>query len=49
MRSFLIANGLDIKATQNEKYDFVINIASGNIRLEEIIEWRKIHTENLSH
>jgi death-on-curing protein len=22
MRSFLIANGLDIKATQNEKYDF---------------------------
>src|SRR5665647_1830007 len=36
MRSFLIANGFDIKATQNEKYDFIINIASGNIRLEEI-------------
>jgi death on curing protein len=49
MRSFLMGNGLDIKATQNEKYDFVINIASGNIRLEEIIEWLKIHTENLSH
>lgn len=48
MRSFLIANGFDIKATQKEKYDFVIDIASGNIRLEEIIEWLKIHTESLS-
>jgi death-on-curing protein len=27
MRSFLITNGLDIHATQKEKYDFVINIA----------------------
>jgi death-on-curing protein len=47
MRSFLIANGLDIKAAQNEKYDFVINIASGNIRLEEIIEWLQNHAETI--
>ena len=44
MRSFLIYNGFDIEATQDEKYQFVINIASGKIRLEEIIEWLESHT-----
>ena len=43
MRSFLISNGLDIDATQEEKYEFVINIASGKIRLEEITEWLASH------
>ena len=43
MRSFLIANGLDIDAPQEEKYEFVINIASGKIRLEEITEWLASH------
>jgi death-on-curing protein len=47
MRSFLIANGLDLKATQNEKYDFVINMAAGNLRLEEIIEWLQIHAKTI--
>jgi death-on-curing protein len=44
MRSFLIANGVDIKASQKEKYDFVISIASGNLKFEEIIEWLQNHT-----
>ncbi len=43
MRSFLISNDFDIKATQDEKYQFVINIASGKIRIEEIIEWLNNH------
>lgn len=43
MGSFLIANGLDIEATKDEKYQFVINIASGKIRLEEINEWLTNH------
>ena len=43
MRSFLISNGLDIDATQEEKYEFVINIASGKIRLEDISEWLASH------
>ena len=43
MRSFLISKGLDIDATQEEKYEFVINIASGKIRLEEITEWLASH------
>lgn len=39
MRIFLISNGLDIKASQQEKYHLVMNIASGQIKLEEIVEW----------
>lgn len=43
MRIFLINNGYDINATQNEKYEFVIEIASGKIKLEEIINWLTHH------
>ena len=43
MRSFLISNGFDIEATQDEKYQFVINIASGKIRFEEIAVWLHSH------
>ena len=34
MRIFLIDNGLDINATQEEKYNFVLNIASGKTKFE---------------
>ena len=43
MRSFLISNGLDIVGTQDEKYEFVINIASGKMRFDEIVEWIASH------
>src|SRR5437868_7142776 len=39
MRMYLISNELDIQATQEEKYDFVIKIASGLIKFEDIFEW----------
>jgi len=45
MRSFLISNGLDILATQDEKYQFVISIASGERKIEDIIEWLNFHTK----
>jgi death-on-curing protein len=45
MRLFLISNTLDIIATLNEKYDFVIGIASGKKRYEEIVMWLESHTE----
>jgi len=48
MRSFLISKGFDIEATQEEKYKFVINIASGQIKLEEITEWLANHTITLT-
>ena len=43
MRIYLISNGLDILATQEEKYDFVINIASGLTKFESILEWLTKH------
>lgn len=44
MRLYLINSGMDILATQTEKYNFVISIASGKIKLEEIVEWLSNHS-----
>ena len=43
MRSLLINDGLDIKASQEEKYEFVLSIASGRSKLPEIIDWITMH------
>lgn len=34
MRLFLIANDIDLEATQSEKYEFVIQIASGDFKFD---------------
>jgi len=39
MRLFLLKNQKDIEASQEEKYEFVINIASGKIDYDEIRNW----------
>jgi death on curing protein len=39
MRLFLLENGIEINASQDEKYQFVIDIASGKLRLIEIQTW----------
>ena len=39
MRLHLLNNGLDINASEDEKYDFVISIASGRIDFEQIKQW----------
>jgi len=39
MRLHLLNNGLDINATENEKYEFVISIASGQIEFNQIKAW----------
>ena len=44
-RLFLINNGIDIKATQQEKYEFVMSIASGKKRFDEIVNWLEKHTK----
>lgn len=41
MRLLLMDYGFDIKATQDEKYDFVIKIAKGDYRYPEIVDWIK--------
>ena len=42
-RLFLLNNNYDIEATQQEKYDFIIDIASGKTRYEEILMWFESH------
>jgi death on curing protein len=43
MRLILIENGFDIVASQDEKYEFVVEIASGNLKFNQIVEWLKTH------
>lgn len=44
-RLLLRENNLDIKATQDEKYEFVIMAARGEIRFDQIKEWLTNHIE----
>jgi death on curing protein len=39
MRYFLLENDFDIKASQSEKFDFVIKIAQGQLSFEQIRDW----------
>jgi death-on-curing protein len=39
MRLFLLNNGFDIQASQDEKYTFVIRIASGSLTIKHITSW----------
>ena len=48
LRLFLIQNGLDISASQDNKYVFVINIASGTLKYEGIVSWLKSNTLKLN-
>ena len=39
MRLLLMDYQLDISATEDEKYDFVISVANGSMKYPEIIKW----------
>jgi death-on-curing protein len=39
MRLYLIQEGFDIVASQNEKYEFVMKIADGTFEYQEITKW----------
>jgi death-on-curing protein len=41
MRLILLEKGWEINATQDEKYLFVLNIASGKMEFNEISDWIK--------
>lgn len=43
MRVLLLQSALDIRATQDEKYIFVISIATGKLKYENILQWLKEH------
>ena len=44
MRLLLLSNDLDIVASANEKYEFVISIASGELTFEQIKDWIELKT-----
>jgi death-on-curing protein len=46
LRWFLLKNGMDIHATQEEKYRFIIGIASGEIQFESIFDWLSQYTRD---
>jgi len=39
MRSILLCSELDIEAPEDERYEFVINIASGQLKFNQILSW----------
>lgn len=39
MRLILLQNGVDIVATQDEKYTFVIQVAAGRLTFGQIVDW----------
>ena len=43
MRLIMMNYDKDIKASQEEKYDFVIKVASSQIEFDEIVTWIKEH------
>jgi death-on-curing protein len=48
MRLFLIQNGVDITASQDNKYEFVIDIASGTLKYEGIVSWLTSNTRTMN-
>ena len=40
-RIILLSANVDIDATEDEKYDFVISVAEGMTAFEEILKWTK--------
>ncbi|HXB44389.1 MAG TPA: type II toxin-antitoxin system death-on-curing family toxin [Puia sp.] len=44
LRLYLLNNDLDIVASQDNKYEFVINIASGTLKFDGIVSWLASNT-----
>ena len=47
MRLFLRLNGHDMKASEDAKFDFVMDIANKKINEQEIAEWLRKHSVHL--
>jgi death-on-curing protein len=44
-RLMLLNNDLDLKASEKEKYDFIIHIAENKIDYAHILKWLKKHSQ----
>lgn len=47
MRLLLLEYGQDLEATGDEKYDFVIAVASGKMIFAEIVDWIRQKTKRI--
>lgn len=47
-RLILLGNRVDIIASTDARYDFVINVASGQYTYDDIVAWLKANTSTLS-
>lgn len=45
LRLYLLQNGLDIVTSSDNKYEFIINIASGAFQYDKILEWLKTYVK----
>ena len=45
LRLYLLKYGLDIKASGDNTYEFIINIASGVFKYDDILAWLRVHTK----
>lgn len=48
LRIFLLSNNVDISASQDNKYEFVIGVASGVLKYDSILAWLKLNTKELN-
>lgn len=46
-RTFLRINGFDINAAEDNRYDFIIAIASGEMHYEDILNWLQQNTQKI--
>lgn len=44
LRFFLLKNGMDLTASPDNKYEFIINVASGTLKYEGIVLWLHANT-----
>jgi death-on-curing protein len=44
-RLILLEDSIDIKASQEEKYKFVMKVSKAEIRFEQIVEWLNVNTK----
>ena len=44
LRRYLLQNKIDINASEDQKYDFILSVASGKIKIDEILVWLQEHT-----
>ncbi len=44
LRLFLLQNNMDIMSSQDNKYEFVIDVASGALKFDGIVSWLRANT-----